>query len=202
MIKAYEDPKERVTEELREGETLIWAARPHPEKRIQRAKQKAHVGLYMLCGAAIWIATTLVATFSDYNPEIIILAPLGLPFLLVGYYLLSEPEKAAFKARRTIYAITNQRLIIIKDRLHPKILSFDREDCNTLERFDLDNGCSDVVFQARDLMTNAPAQRLEHSEHSNRQVTKRRRVGFFEVENGAEVQEMIAHFMGHDRETA
>ena len=68
-------------------------------------------------------------------------------FVLVGLGFLSQPIIAAARARKTVYAITDRRLLIITSGLRSvRVDSYPLDSINILERTDRANGYGDIVF--------------------------------------------------------
>lgn len=100
--------------ELNRGERIVWQGRPL--KRIS----KASFGIYLFAipwtaFALFWTVMAFVGTQSVSDAEwgwLSLAFPLfGLPFVLVGLGMMGTPFLPLFAARRTVFAVTNERLI-------------------------------------------------------------------------------------------
>lgn len=106
-----------VLEEKREpGEQLLWTGRPAPLRAV-----RGEWGLFVF--AIPWTAfalfwETMVIGFgtksTDAPPGVPwMMALFGLPFIAIGIGLLSAPFVAMAKARGTVYAVTNKRVLFL-----------------------------------------------------------------------------------------
>ncbi len=110
------DPlKAAVTRELRRGERLLWSG-----AKIRRMNWIALIGSWLF--AIPWTAFALFWTWmawggtageslADRDLFGWIFPLFGLPFILVGLGMLSAPIARMFLAGRTIFAITDQRIV-------------------------------------------------------------------------------------------
>lgn len=117
------------------GETVRWVARPYPLRVLFN-----ELGIYFF--AIPWTAFSLFWEFMALQiflsaPEktaklsdsatlgMKIIFPLfGIPFVLIGFGMLLKPFLAYGHARKTIYAITNQRALILRGGSSGELHSF------------------------------------------------------------------------------
>lgn len=73
----------------------------------------------------------------------------GVPFALVGLGLMLSPVWLRRKLKRTGYALTNRRALLIEGGLFGSRLvkSYAPEDLSDLERVERANGSGDLVFE-------------------------------------------------------
>lgn len=107
--------------ELTAGERLLWSGQP------RAARMKAAFGIWLFAipwtvFALFWESMTLMPWFaSTKTPEPIqwtfgIVMPIfGLPFILVGFWMLWQPVRAMRRAKSTVYGLTSRRLIRLVD---------------------------------------------------------------------------------------
>ena len=70
-----------------------------------------------------------------------------LVFLSVGFLILLSPLRAAARARRTYYAITDQRVLIISKFRRRSVASYAPCSINFLEVTERASGFGDIVFR-------------------------------------------------------
>lgn len=99
-----------VTRELKAGEELIWAQRPKRGVYVQKADLKQIAfGVVWVLMLGMWM-TRLLAAGS-------LLGLVLLPFVLLGVVLgLGRPLLQAFDTTISFYAITDQRVLIVRAR--------------------------------------------------------------------------------------
>lgn len=100
-----EEPYTRMQERMRPGEHLLWAGRPDPALRVG--------DFGGLLFAVVWTAFSVFwesQVISMDGP--LIMRLWGLPFIALGLWMLvGRPIQATRRRRRTIYAVTDQRVI-------------------------------------------------------------------------------------------
>ncbi len=98
---------EDVRHELRADETPKWIGYPIPKQyAIQEGLKECLIGIPFTAFAVFW---TSQAAKSDS----LLFQLWGYPFILVGLYLLAHPLLEYWRALRTIYVVTNQRVLIL-----------------------------------------------------------------------------------------
>ena len=93
-------------EVLQSGETVIWKGRPDPKRVKRRELFNVLAGAAFAGFALFWMSQVFTA-----EP---IVALFGLPFVFVGGMLMTKPWRMRRMAGFTYYAITDQRVIILK----------------------------------------------------------------------------------------
>ena len=122
------DPRaaEKIQPELLSGETLYWAAMPNPNK-IFHPDDWTAIPFSLLWGgfAIFWEASVL--GYVDFNSKPARHGPLlfglwGIPFVLLGQYIIwGRFVCDAWLKRRTYYAVTNRRVILVQQTWKRKI---------------------------------------------------------------------------------
>lgn len=141
---SLEDPRDVARRELRDGEKLIWADRPAPVALSKRTIVPFLFAIPFTAFACFWIwgasqgfgRSAIGSVFPFF----------GLPFVGVGLWMLTSPLRAAKSARSTVYAITDQRLVIVSGGRSRSVQSFGPQDITKVERNEHDNGLGDVIF--------------------------------------------------------
>lgn len=136
--------------EMRPGEKLIWADRPSS----LRSHAMQHVvtsvfGIPFLAFALFWTWMASGMLNSDRGgtgTSIDYLFPMfGLPFILVGIGLVLSPLWGMWKGAKTMYALTDQRVIVAEGGASRSVQSWSLEDVDEITRTDR-GGTGDVVF--------------------------------------------------------
>ncbi|HEX4858277.1 MAG TPA: hypothetical protein VFV17_04605 [Usitatibacteraceae bacterium] len=133
----------RLAIEKHASEKLIWVARPNG------SYGKSEVGLWVAsAGLVLYMLMTLagewpeweVAALGAWTLPVICLALFGT--LMFGSWLSPKRERA-----RVLYALTNQRAILMRFGLFFRIRSFPIREIRRFTRFELDDGSGDLVFE-------------------------------------------------------
>jgi len=175
--------------ELAPGEKVVWADRPRPGALARREGPRFLMGLPFTLFALVWMAGAFSATQkASHDAGPFVFFPLfGLIFVAVGGFMLLSPLRAMAKARSTIYAITNERLLIIEGGRTRRVTSFTAGDIQQIERTERADGSGDVVFR-REL---PPTRRNSISFNGNWSAT---RIGFFGVSDVRRVEAAVRDF--------
>ncbi|MEL6435267.1 MAG: hypothetical protein AAFP99_00595 [Pseudomonadota bacterium] len=142
-----ETPADLIARDLMPGETLIWADKPAaPRRYAWAAWPVAAFGFPFFSFAAFW---TYLASSSLRNGNTdgvdgvfsVVFPMFGIPFLLVGAGLMLTPFYAWWLATRTIFGLTDKRLIIGKRAHGGSIRSWTYDRVTSIRR---DGGASDT----------------------------------------------------------
>jgi len=133
--------KKLVDNELRSRERVSWAGQPI-------AKQRA------ISGFALWLFFIPWTGFSIFWVNGAIeqskgesAFPLfGIPFLLIGIWMLLTPIREWFKANKTVYVVTNQRAFTIEAIKSIKVTNFNSEHITNIEKKINIDGSGDLIL--------------------------------------------------------
>lgn len=119
---------------LQPKEQLIWKGRPSPTRSMAVAALKTIFGVFFFCGAVVM---TVIANQHG-------MALFGVPLLLGGLWLVTVPVRLAMRARKTYYAITDKRVLIVKAGKRIKVITITSGDITDYERSDRGDGTGDI----------------------------------------------------------
>jgi len=167
-----------ITPQLRSGETALWVERPKPMARATSKVLLFLFGIPFFGFAVFW--TAMAGNFSTGDDSFSNFFPLfGIPFLVIGACLLLSPVWSYMEAKKWLYyAITDQRLMIIRSFPRRKIESWEPADISRLERTSKPDGSGNVIF----------AEEIRQTQNGT--STKPR--GFYGVPDAKRVEEAIA----------
>lgn len=114
------DPLLVLKSRLDAGEHILWSGKPLSNKIFRLAFAIYFFAIPWTAFALFWESMALGVLFSvlqkaERNTPLIvgIIFPLfGLPFIAIGFWMMSQPFTLRRKARNTVYALTNKRAII------------------------------------------------------------------------------------------
>lgn len=137
--------------ELEENEQLLWSCQPDPRRVFRENSAILFIAIPWLFFVLLWlvfIVWLLVTSHQFGQPygTLIALIDFGFPFLLLllGLFLFDIPFRAARRARRTIYAITSKRVLIITAARKRSIQS--HTFIGHVERIERRNEKGDLIF--------------------------------------------------------
>jgi hypothetical protein len=126
--------------ELEAGEELLWSASPIPTAHALRAKPYAIAGIGTFLLAAFWMWTAFGDSWIGFVPSAFL--------LLIGVGLLYAPVWLMQRARRTIYAVTDRRVLLIEQGQRDRITSFVPNLLKEKERKAHADGSGDILYSA------------------------------------------------------
>jgi hypothetical protein len=149
----------RIPAELNVGERLVWAGRPVPGLVARKALPVALFGLAFLGFSLFWAgsAVSMGSSASGGPPLMNLVFPLfGLPFILVGVWMLMTPLRSRRAARKTLYALTDRRAIVWEPRWRSdRVASFGPEALAELRRNQRSDGSGDLIFRRRPMRSDS-----------------------------------------------
>ena len=118
--------RSRVQSELDSGERLLWAAQPDPRRLARASIGIVLFGIPWTAFACFWVFMASgglwglfdngmgIPSDNGFRYFAICFPLFGLPFVLVGLGMLSAPHWVKRKAKRTAYAVTDRRVILLE----------------------------------------------------------------------------------------
>ncbi len=140
--------QQRLRAELRPGESVAWAGQPNPSRYV---KSGFAIWLFFVPWTAFsvfWIASASGFRMPSFDSGWDFFPLFGLPFLLTGLGGLCSPLWMRRKAHTIIYAITNQRAIVIEGAKSITVKSYPAADIADLERTEHPDGSGDLILRS------------------------------------------------------
>ena len=133
--------------QLDENETLLWSGRPSS----RRAALAANVPLILsfifgAVGIVLFILGSIFLSIPGSSPAPFILFTIGSSFLLVTVILAIVGFIIPRFSRNYIYAITDQRVIIIRAGSVQLVQSYSKNDLGPIIRIERPDGTGDLIF--------------------------------------------------------
>src|SRR6266403_2153656 len=151
------DPQLSAQSELQSGESLYWTGTADPARAALSVLPAAIFGIPFAGFALFWMNTAFHATNSmhkasndAFTKSFTIFPLFGLPFLLIGLGIVLTPLWAYLKGRSTVYAVTNQRVMVITGGNSRSVKSYTPADILGVEHRERPDGSGDIV-----ILTNA-----------------------------------------------
>ncbi len=171
-------PLEIAKAEMIPGEALLWAETSLLGNARRRSMPVSLLGWILLLLSLAWINKAAITSTT--------LLFIGLPFVAIGLGLASVPWWWPVLAKRTVYAISDQRLLIIRNLLRQKVTSYGPEDIDVVERRERRDGSGDIIFRREEIR-----KPNHHHDHQGKRRVGEREVGFFGVPEVRRVEEAI-----------
>jgi len=131
--------------ELEDGENLLWCGRPNAKRAFVASLAIFLFAIPWTAFALFWMwgASGFGKAPDGFN---IIFSLFGVPFVLIGFAMMAMPYWAYRKAQKTIYALSDRRVVIIEGGKSKTVHSYGRGDLGTIKRTELADGSGDLTF--------------------------------------------------------
>jgi hypothetical protein len=183
------DLEDRLQSELQPGERLVWAGQPRLDLATRQAWFLVPCGIVFGGFALFWIVGAAgMGGFAAWN-----FAPAGLlgcfplfgvPFFLIGLWLIASPYWLRRRAQQMLYALTDQRAIVFEPgwRGAVTVRNYSAAGLGRMSRTERPDGSGDLVFE--EFTTSGTAG----DSHRTSQTTRR---GFLAIDRVREVEELV-----------
>ncbi len=172
--------RRRIDRELEAGEFIKWVEQPLPRFFTLQSLS------YFIFGV-LWTTFIIFGVYgAGFKIPVLhegikfehLFALFGVPFVLVGFWMLTSPLRQWLKAFRTVYLITDKRAISIESGWFTTIRSYTPAQLKDLYRRERGDGTGHVV-----IMT------LLHKDSEGGSWTEE--IGFLNVRNPREVERLL-----------
>ena len=178
--------RNEVTPQLHPGEKLLWVGKPMPLRAMLAGGNLfgAVAGVLMV-GFMLFAFNSFSFNFSMARGSSSTVSTLfnlfPLIFVAVALFSVGRPVYDFLMAGRTVYALTDQRALIIKPVLSGgrKVESY--TETEGIERHDIADGKGDLVFQ----------REMSIYYSNRRRRVRSRKIGFFGIPNVQQVEAML-----------
>jgi Bacterial PH domain len=147
-----DDAQLRAQSELQSGETLYWTGTANPARAALAALPAALFGIPFAGFALFWItqadhaSSAMSHTQNAFAKGFSVFPLFGVPFLLVGLGVTLTPLWAFLTGRSTVYAVTNQRVMVISGGTNRSVKSYTPADIVSVEHRERPDGSGDIVI--------------------------------------------------------
>lgn len=147
------DAQLRAQSELQPGESLYWTGVADPARAAAAALPAALFGIPFAGFAAFWINAAYHGTHAmnksgnSFTGAFIFFPLFGVPFLLVGLGIILAPLWAYLGGRTTVYAVTNQRVMVISGSSTRSVKSCTPADIVSVDHLERADGSGDIIIR-------------------------------------------------------
>jgi hypothetical protein len=180
------DAQLRAQSELQSGESLYWTGTADPVRASVAVLPAAIFGIPFAGFALFWItqayhATSAMSKSSNnaFAHGFQVFPLFGLPFLFVGLGIILAPLWAFLKGGNTVYAVTNQRVMIISGGSTRSVKSITPADILSIDHRERPDGSGDIVILTTGLV------------RSNNNLVSPVKVALFGVQNVKQVAQQV-----------
>ena len=147
------DAQLRAQSELQSGESLYWTGTADPRRAALSALPASIFGIPFAGFALFWItqayhATSAMSKSSNnaFTSGFKVFPLFGLPFLLIGLGVILAPLWAFLKGGNTVYAVTNQRVMVITGSTNRTVKSLTPVDILGVDHRERPDGSGDIFI--------------------------------------------------------
>ena len=188
MLSDLKIPKElrrKIDDELQPGEFIKWVEQPIPRFFTAASIGSVLFGIPWTSFAIFWMWGASGFKLPDpregLQPQYLF-ALFGVPFVLIGFGMLSNPIWVWQAARKTVYLVTDKRAISIQGGWSTTIRSYLPDQLKDVYRKERADGTGDVIIAIRRWKDSEGDQRSEE-------------IGFLGVRSPRGVENMLRQLM-------
>lgn len=184
MLSNLKIPKElrrKIENELQPGELIRWVGQPIPHFFTAASIGSVLFGIPWTSFAIFWMWGASGFKLPDLREGLQsqhLFALFVVPFVLIGFGMLSSPIWVWQAARKTVYLVTDKRAISIQGGRSTTIRSYLPDQLKDIYRKERADGTGDVIISIR---------RWKDSDGNNRNEE----IGFLGVRNSREVENIL-----------
>jgi hypothetical protein len=147
------DTQLRAQSELQPGESLYWTGVADPARAAMSALPAALFGIPFAGFAAFWINAAYHGTHAmhkngnAFTGAFSFFPLFGVPFLLVGLGIILAPLWAYLRGQSTVYAVTNQRVMVISGGSTRSVKSCTPADIVSVDYRERADGSGDIAIR-------------------------------------------------------
>ena len=165
---------------LRPDEKLLWSGQPAPYRIAMQTWPIFIIALPWTIFALYWAATATGFKMPDFSaPNPLIFFPfIGALGSLIGLSLLALPFLVWRRARRTVYAVTDQRCMIIISNNRQYVNSYTDQDIGQIKCIERSGGKGDLIFSSS-------------ASDAAKDLTRVGKTGFYGIDDVRRVEEIV-----------
>lgn len=137
----YFDTENEITPVLISNEKILWMGRPGSGIRFRAAD------IYLIPFSMLWFGFAIFWEYSVLKMGVSIMAIFGVPFIVAGFYIFAGRFIwDMIKRKRTVYAVTNDRVIIKSGVFNKVINSYYIKTIPALNLTEKNDGSGTITF--------------------------------------------------------
>ncbi|MDC7790051.1 hypothetical protein PQJ75_30655 [Rhodoplanes sp. TEM] len=150
LLSLPRDVQDAVRRELGAHERVLYAGQPRPRDAVPPTLLIFLFGIPWTVFSVFWETAVVGLALGLWGHDPaggdlphwmgIVFGLFGLPFVLIGFAMLSAPLVAALKASRSVHVVTDQRLVTLVARPWRSATSHFGDEITAVERADRDAG--------------------------------------------------------------
>jgi hypothetical protein len=175
-----------VRDELQPNERIIWSETPKPRFFTTGSTATFGFAVVWTLFSLFWIAGASGFQIPRFNRGQDIFPLFGVPFVLIGFAMLSTPIWTYRNAFKTVFVLTDRRAITFVGGWAMTIRSFQPRDLTVVYRKQAADGSGDVIFNAKQWKD---SEGISHSEE----------IGFMGIADAKKVEKLLKDMVDSHR---
>lgn len=133
---------------LKPGEQVIWVGMPEPGREMWDKWFILPFGIFWTLFSIFWTTLAMTAVTQSRNFAGLFMVLWGMPFVGIGFWMLSMPYSSYKEELHTIYAVTDNRAIKMHDEHVSEVVRFTSKNFGPLEVSNLPSGRMTILFRS------------------------------------------------------
>ena len=176
-----------VRSELSQNESIIWAATPLARYLTTKSIGTVLFGIPWTLFSLFWIAGAAGFQIPRFGGADALFPLFGIPFVLVGLYMLAYPIQNYRNAFKTCYLLTDRRALTFEPEWGKTVVrSFRPQELTAVYRKKASDGSGDLIFNAKRWKDN---DGQSHSEE----------IGYISIASVREVEKLLTAMVDSHR---
>lgn len=158
--------------ELDTDEEVVWSGEPKPRAFTPEARGMFLFAIPWTAFSIFWIGGASLGMREDMNLFTCAFPAFGLPFVLIGFGMLSAPYFQRRTLERTAYVVTNRRVLVIDHdyRDRRSVRSYGASDLTPITKTVFEDETADLMFAVSTSGTGSDATTKDIGFHGVRDV--------------------------------
>jgi len=136
-----------IQSEIPDDETILWAGQPSEWEASKNGWPLFGFAIPWTLFAIFWMFAAAGFGMPNFADGTGFFSLFGIPFVLVGLFMLASPFFAARSARNTVYVITDERALIFTGKNTVSVKTYTPDEFDSLDRTIKVDGTGSVLFK-------------------------------------------------------
>ncbi|MEM1095634.1 MAG: hypothetical protein AAGJ10_13625 [Bacteroidota bacterium] len=136
-----------IRSEIPDDETILWAGQPSEWEASKGGWPIFLFSIPWTLFAVFWMFAAAGFGMPNFADGTGFFALFGIPFVLVGLFMLASPFLLSRSARNTVYVVTDQRALIFTGKDTVSVKTYTPDEFDSLDRTIKADGTGSVLFK-------------------------------------------------------
>ncbi|GAB5521859.1 MAG: hypothetical protein RhofKO_41100 [Rhodothermales bacterium] len=136
-----------IRSEIPDDEEILWAGQPDEWEASKRGWPIFGFAIPWTLFSIFWMFAAAGFGMPNFGDGTGFFALFGIPFVLIGLFMLASPFFMARNAKHTVYVVTDQRALIFTGKDSVEVETYAPNELNSLDRTIRSNGTGSIRFK-------------------------------------------------------